>query len=175
MEPNQTTDETNHLFDLLSAEEVHADALSSGLRDYGAASKDALIRRTAQTFAPTPEGRLLERLPYILSEGNRSDLMTTFICNLHSSDPATRRASLQGLEKLKHAALVDFALLSLRDETDEVVHAACQILLPVAKRDARVREILEGVYAARKNNERFGLSANLLKANGVERDAPALQ
>ncbi len=89
-----------------------------------------------------------------------------------ASDPAARRASLQGLEKLEHAALVDFALLSLRDETDEAVHAACQILLPVAKRDARIWEILEGVYAARKDSEKFGSSVNLLKANGVERDAP---
>ncbi len=168
VEPNNTMDESNRLFDVLSAEEMPADLLSSGLKDYGAESKDALVTRAALTFAPDPPGRLLERLPHIISEANKSDMSRAFVANLRSPDPAARKASILGLEKLGHAALVDFALLSLRDDMDEVVHAACQILLPGAKQDARIWKILEGVYAARRDNERFGASVNLLKANGVE-------
>jgi len=168
VESNNTLDESNRLFDVLSAEEVPADLLSSGLKDYRAESKDALVTRAAQTFAPDPPGRLLERLPHVLSETNKSEMSDAFVANLRSPDPAARKASLLGLEKLGHAALADFALLSLRDDTDEVVHAACQILLPGAKQDARIWTILEGVYAARRDNERFSASVSLLKASGVE-------
>lgn len=164
--------ETERLFNILNAENVRPDLLESGLNEFSAESKNAVARRVARTFEPKPSGKLLGRLPFILTEQNKTDIATAFILNLRSPDAAARKFSLYGLEGLHHAALDDFALLLLRDADDQVVYAACHILLPKAKRDARLWKVLQSLYAARKDKSEFYLSMSFLKSQNIEMAVP---
>ncbi len=88
-----------------------------------------------------------------------------------SPDPEARTSCLYGLQKLNYPALNDFALLSLRDTNDQVVYAACYILLPKAKQDAGLWRTLQNLYAAGNGDKEFYMSMCLLVAHGIERPA----
>lgn len=165
--------EADRLFNTLNAENVRPDLLESGFPDFSDDSKNAVAKRVAQTFEPPPSGKLLARLQFILTAQNRSDVTAAFVFNLRSPDPAARKFSLYGLEKLRHPATGDFALLLLRDTDDQVSYAACFILFPQAKQNARLWNTLRNLYAARKGKPEFYLSTGFLQDQGIERSAPA--
>lgn len=171
---DSTGDEVERLLVALSAYSVPPDKLEEGFPEFSAESKNTLVARIAGTFGPAPLGRLLARLPFILTEENKPDMVTAFISNLRAPDPEARRASLYGLEKLKHPAIADFALAALRDENDQVVTAASSILLPLAKEDARLTQIMQGVHAANKDNPEFHASTSLLETH-VKTDEGAVE
>lgn len=171
---NQNTDmqEVERLLELLNADAVHPAVLESKLKEFTPRSKDEVVARTATSFEPAPSGKLLARLPLILSEQNKADMVAAFVVNLRSPEAAARKFSLYGLEGLKHPQLDDFALLSLRDGDDQVVYAACYILMPKARHDARLRKVLQSVYNSRKDQKEFYMSMSYLKAEGIEKPAP---
>ncbi len=159
--------EIDQLLSILNAEDLRPDRLESGLADFSIESKNELMSRIARTFDPPPQARLLARLPFILTDANKPDMVTAFIANLRSPYPEARKFSLYGLEKLGHPGVVDFALASLRDDADEVLVAACSILLPKAKQDPRLWKVLQNVYTANKGKEKFYLSTSFLEAHSV--------
>ena len=165
--------EVDRLLRTLGAENVRPDDLEKGLPEFSAASKDEAVRQIARMFAPEPSGKLLARLPFILTARNRSDMTAAFIVNLNSPEPAARKFSLYGLEQLKHPALADLALIATRDADDQVAYAACFILLPTARQDARLWKILQGLYGARKDRQEFLTTVNFLRAQGIEGPGPA--
>lgn len=164
---NKVADEVDRLLKALDAEELAPDFLSSVTNNYSVESRNEVVSRIALTFDPIPQGRLLGRLLFTRTEQNKDEMAIAFIANLHSSDAPARVSGLYGLETLEHPWVNEFALLSLRDNADDVVYAACQILLPAAKQDARILNILQEVYAARQGNTQFNRSVNLLRAQGI--------
>ncbi|MDQ3686625.1 MAG: hypothetical protein M3430_13655 [Acidobacteriota bacterium] len=169
---NKVADEADRLLVFLSSEEIHPLVLEKRLQEYGAASRNEAVARLAKVFEPVPSGKLITRLPYILTEQNKSDMAFVFVVNLRSPDPEARTSCLYGLQKLNYPALNDFALLSLRDTNDQVVYAACYILLPKTKQDAGLWRTLQNLYAARKGKQEFYMSMSLLEAHGIERPTP---
>ncbi|MEJ7712137.1 MAG: hypothetical protein WKF84_20325 [Pyrinomonadaceae bacterium] len=165
--------EVERLLSTLNSENIDPDVLEAGLPKFSTESKNEIVRRTARTFEPAPSGKLLARLPFILTEQNRPDMTIAFIANLRSPDPAARKFSLHGLNRLQHAALSDFALLLLRDTDDQVLYAACFILLPKAKQNAGLWSTLQNLYAARKGKKEFYMSMSLLEAHGIDRPVAA--
>jgi hypothetical protein len=162
-----TGSEVDRLRALLNAYHVSPDTIEAGFKEFSLESKNELVAQIARTFEPAPSGKLLARLLFILTDQNREDMMTAFLSNLHSSDPEARAASLAGLAKLGHPHIVDFALASLRDTSDLVVVAACNILIPTAKQDPRLWKILQELYIARKGNPEFHMSTSFLEAHAV--------
>lgn len=160
-------DEADRLFDLLNSDEVPRAVMMSGFSDFSNEAKNEVAARVAREFANDPRGRLLGRLLMIQTEENKADLAKAFIANLRSSRPQARQASLYGLAKLDHESLVHFALLSLRDDTDQVLATACDILLPKAKDDPGLRQILKDVYLSHKDNPDFHMTTSRLEAGGI--------
>jgi hypothetical protein len=159
-------DETDRLFQALSDDNTESN-LGSLLGQYSGEIKDEVVARAACTLEPPLKGRLLERLPNLLNERNRKDMVNAFIVNLGSPDAEVRRYSLRGLTILQDAGLADFALLSLRDDDGELVYEACKILLPNAPQDSRIRETLQDLYRARKNRDDFRSTLDLLRSQGI--------
>jgi hypothetical protein len=162
-----TDEEVDRLFHILNSEEIQRAFWQSGLDQFSAESKNELMNRIAATFEPPPRGALLGRLLLIANEENKPALITALLANLHSPDPEARKASLYGLEKLEHPSFIDFAISALRDSDDQVVTAACTILLPKAKQDPRIWKILEQVYEAHKDQPEFHMSMSFLKSHSV--------
>jgi len=169
---NGVAEETDRLLAVLNADEVPPHLLEAGLPDFSVASKNELVARVARTFAPAPSGRLLARLQFILTDQNKPDMVTAYVVNLRSPQAEARKFSLYGLQQLEHPALTDLALLSLRDDNDEVLFAACHILLPQARQEARLWKILQGVYAVHQGQKKFYMSMSLLEGHGIEGPPP---
>jgi hypothetical protein len=172
MNNSQDADEADRLIAFLSSEEIHPLVLEKRLPEYSAAGKNEAVARLARTFSPAPSGKLLTRLPNILTEQNKSDMAFTFVANLRSPDAEARVACLYGLEKLRHPALSDFALMLLRDADDQVVYAACYLLMPEAKAKPRLWKTLQNLYAARKGKKEFYVSMSFLQAQGIVSPPP---
>lgn len=164
--------EVEQLKEILSAEEIPHGLVLSGFQDFSAQVKNALVEQAAQTFDPPLSGKLVARLIYLLTDANRSNLQRVFVNNLRSPDPEARKASLYGLEKLEHPALVDFALHALRDDADQMLAPACDILLRQAAQDLVVRKLLASFYQAYKDKPEFYSVRTLLEAHGIDREPP---
>jgi hypothetical protein len=168
-----TEDDVRELRGLLEQEDlVPAVALSTFDR-FSAEAKDALVADVARQFNPPPPGQLLARLLPIVTDASRPVLTGAYLTNLRSPDPQARVASLQGLVALGYPQATDLALASLRDDTDVVVGAAVQLLLPLAAEDQRVRDLLGGVLATHRDDPEFHVTASLLTAHGIQpRETP---
>jgi hypothetical protein len=164
---NAAVNDADKLYAILNGENVHPVVLDSAINSFSEMAKNQVVARVASTFAPPPGGALLDRLLFISTPGNQAEMAGAFIVNLRSPLPEARRASLQGLEKLEHPALVQFALLSVRDESDMVVALACQILTARTKQDPVVWKLLRSAYTARVGRQEFYLSNTILEAHGV--------
>ena len=172
---NAGVTEADRLFDILNGKEVRPSALDSAINTFSDAAKNAVVTRVAVTFEPPPHGALLSRLLLIMTGSNKVEMAAAFMENLRSPDPEARQASLRGLEKLEHPALVDFALLSLRDNSDTVVAAACQILVARAQRDPIIRKFLQSAYRSRMGRREFYLSNSVLEASGIASETSSPQ
>lgn len=166
-----TSQEAEQLYQILNADAVHP-AVLEGLQNYSADSKNELVARVAQTFEPAPPPRVLARLLFLLTDENRTGVTTAFLVNLRSPYPEARKACLYGLQKLEYPAIIELALHALRDEDDQVVAAACDLLLLKAKQDLQLWTLLQQVYAARKATKGFHLTNSLLEAHNIEQPMP---
>lgn len=164
--------EASRLLETLAAPEVTIPQIEGGFSDFSEQAKVDLVEHLARTFSPAPNGQLIGRLAFIQTPANRDAMRATYLANLRSPDPEARAASLRGLEQLKHPAIADLAVVSLRDQTDIVLTAACQILLPLARKDARLADLLRDCYRAHESNSSLHMSMNLLKAKIIKRAAP---
>lgn len=162
--------EVEQLKDILSAEEIPHALVLSGFEEFSVEVKNALVEQAAQTFEPPLAGKLVARLIYLLTDDNRANLQRVFVNNLRSPDPEARKASLYGLEKLQHPALVDFALHALRDHADQMLAPACDILLRQAANDPVVRKLLGSFYQAYKDKPEYYSVRTLLEAHGIDRE-----
>jgi hypothetical protein len=160
-------EEADRLFEILNADDLPLVIATSGLNAFSDASKNAVVARAARSFVPAPAGHLLGRLHMIRTDENKADMQTAFLANLRSPYPDARRASLRGLGELDYPGFTDLAILSLRDDTDEVLVTACDLLLPQAKDDPHLWKILQDVYAMHKGDPRFHMTMSLLEAHGI--------
>lgn len=165
---NTVRAEADRLFELLNAYDVPPAVLESGLKQFSVESKNEVASRVARTSDPAPSGRLLARLLFILTDANTPDVTAAYVRNLRSADPDARKFSLYGLQQLRHPTLTDFATAALKDDEDQVVNAACHILLPQAKQDPGLWKVLQDRFNVRKDDKRFSASTNLLRAHGIE-------
>jgi hypothetical protein len=174
MQNSNVAQEVDDLFNLLDTEDLRPATFESALPRFTTESKDIVAARVAGMSAtPTPpSGRVLARLGNIRTQNNRSDLIQAFVSNLRSSDPLARKFSLFGLSDLGHPGIHDFAVRALDDNTDMVLSAAIQILLPAASKNPEIRKRLEGVYNRHKGDERFRLSMGLLESGGIGHSSP---
>lgn len=164
--------EVERLYQLLNGEKPHPLQLENGAKAASNQTKNELVSQLALTYLPPPPGRVLGRIMYIRTDENRSDMTFALIANLRSPDPEARASALYGLQTLGHPALADFALMSLRDDTDLVLTAACYVLVEKAKQDPRLRKLLEEVHALRRKDTQFHQSVSLLEAHGFVRRTP---
>jgi hypothetical protein len=151
--------------------EVHPLILQNGLQEYSPASKNALVARLAASAA-WPAPRLLARLPYIATPENRADIVAVYRKNLQSPDPQGRMESLYGLDRLGEPLAVTAARDALRDDTDDVVLAAVNILFPRAQQDPQLWRQLQETYRARKDTRGLGRSMAYLRDLGIEKPPP---
>jgi hypothetical protein len=171
-ESNAAVTDADKLFDILNSDKVHPTVLDSAVKNFSDATKNQVVTRVVTTFEPPVRAALLTRLLFILTEQNRAEMSAAFIANLRSPLPEARKASLQGLEKLKHPALDEFALLSLRDDSDGILSIACQILVPRAQRDPTFWKVLHSAYRARAGKREYYLSNSILEAHGLNHSVP---
>ncbi|WP_322748768.1 MULTISPECIES: hypothetical protein [unclassified Frankia] len=167
-----TEDEVHELAELLETEDLVPFVALTAVDRFSDQAKDELVARVARQFSPPPSGRLVARLQMFATEAARPALIGVYLANLRSTDPQARWASLEGLALQGYPHVADLALAALRDDTDQVVAAATQILLPAAEHDERLRALLAGVHAAHRGDPAFHLTTSLLAAHGIEpRDA----
>jgi hypothetical protein len=159
-------EEVQRLGELLDVEDLVPFVATTGLAEISDDAKNAFAAALARHLDPPPSGRLLARLPLIVTDANRDDLVSVMLTNLRSPDPNARRASLGGLNDLGYERVTDLALASLRDDVDAVVAAATQILVGDAD-DPRVRGMLSDLYAAHRDEPEFHLTRSLLEAHGI--------
>ena len=157
------------LAELLDTDDLVPYQATTGLAEIGDDAKNALAAQLARRLDPPPSGRLLARLPLILTDANRDDIVSTLMTNLRSPDANARRASLVGLNELGYEQATDLALASLRDGADPVVATAAQILVQHAD-DPRVRGVLGDLVAAHRDDPDFHLTRSLLEAHGIEEE-----
>ena len=160
-------EEVNRLQALLSREELPPDPKAYGLDQFSAESKNELIKRLVRTLDPAPRGRLLARLGLIATDQNKADMEQLFIANLRSPRPQARQISLLGLAEMNYPNITDLAVLSLRDDSDQVLVTACDLLLSKAKQDPRLWQFLKDVYTAHKDDPQFHMTKSFLEAHGV--------
>jgi len=158
-------EDIQHLSELLDADDLVPYQATTGLAEIGDDAKNALAEQLARRLDPAPSGRLLARLPLIVTDENRDDLVSTLLMNLRSPDANARRASLVGLDALGYERTTDLALASLRDGADHVVATAAQILVQHAD-DPRVQGVLGDLIAAHRDDPDFHLTRSLLEAHG---------
>jgi hypothetical protein len=161
------SEKADKLLSILSAEEVQRAFWESGLNEFSAEERNEAVARVARTSEPAPPGRLLARLLFIVTDQNKPDMIAAFLANLNSPDPDARKASLYGLQELGNPGVTDFALAALRDSSDQVITAACTVLLPQAKQDPRLWTILRDLYAAHQGKTEFHMSNSFLQAHGA--------
>ena len=163
--------EIEQLKQILNAEEVPHMLVLSGFEEFSDEAKNALVEQAAETFEPPLSGKLVARLSYLLTDINRRNMQQVFVGNLRSPDPEARKASLYGLEKLEHPTLVDFALHALRDDADQMLAPACDILLRHAENDPVVRKLLRSFYRSYQDKPEFYSVRALLEAHGIDRES----
>ncbi len=160
------SEEVDQLWEFINLEELPPGS-ASGLDQFSDESKNALISRVARTLDPPLRGRVLARLALIATDQNKEDLESLFITNLRSPHPQARKISLHGLSDIGYRRLTDMAILSLRDDSDQVLVTACDLLLPKANEDSRVLQFLKDVYTAHKGDPDFHMTTSLLEAHGI--------
>ena len=160
-------EEIDRLFELLTVEDLPPAAALSGFGALSAESKNEVVSRVARTLDPPPSGKVLARLLMIQTDENRADMQTAFLANLRSPYPEARHASLYGLAQLNYPGFTDLAILSLRDDSDQVLATACDLLLSKAKQEPRLWKILQDVYAVHKGDPQFHMTVSLLEAHGI--------
>jgi hypothetical protein len=160
-------DDVRELREILQAEDLVPAVALTVFDRFGDEAKDTVVAEVARQFDPPPSGHLLARLQQIATDANRPAITQIYLANLRSPDAQARRASLQGLAALGYPQMADLALAALRDDSDAVVGAAVQILLPSAQRDERVRGLLGGVAAAHRDDPDFHVTTSLLSAHGI--------
>jgi hypothetical protein len=172
MTGSQIAEDAERLYKILNEEDIGKKILLSGFVEYSDATKHAVVQRLLRTYDPAPSGKLLARLLYIRTSENEAGMRTLFLANLRSPQPDARRITLFGLKELKHPALLDLALLSMRDDADQVLAVALEILLPETKSNADLRAYLQGFYAAHQGKGEFHMSCSLLEAHGIVSTSP---
>lgn len=173
MQNSSTKTESELLYEFFSEDKLHPLEMEEKSKTASPESKNELVRRLAHMFEPAPPGRVLARLPYLLTPQNRGDMATVFLVNLRAKEAESRVSSFYGLQKLEYPDLDGLALAALRDDADIVLAAACQILLPKSKRDTPLWKLLQEVYAAHKGDSAFHMSVSLLEASGVTNPLPS--
>ena len=158
-------DDVQQLTELLDADDLVPYQATTGLAETSDDAKNALAAQLARRLDPPPSARLLARLPLIVTDENRDDLVSTLLTNLRSPDANARRASLGGLDALGYERATDLALASLRDDADPVVATAAQILVQHAD-DPRVQGVLRDLVVAHRDDPDFHLTRSLLEAHG---------
>ena len=166
-ESNGIAEETTRLTEFLSFPDLNPLIIEKTLKGFSDTSKNELVASLARTFNPPPSGRLLMRLLYIRTAENEADMKTLYIANLGSPQADARAASLHGLNETKHPLVFDFALSALRDDSNQVLFAACNILLPKAKEDPNIRKLLQEVHASHVGDPAFHMTTNLLEAHSI--------
>jgi len=161
--------DTTRLLKILNANKVSPDVLEQKVPAFSDESKDEAVKRVSKQPKHEPSGRLLARLPLVRTPSNEATMSAVFEANLDSPDPASRRSSLYGLEKLEHPRLTQLAVPLLDDEDDTVLYAACHVLLPPARADWELWQKLQAVYRAHKGDEKFHMSMSLLEAHDIGR------
>jgi len=68
---------------------------------------------------------------------------------------------------LEYDAAPDFALASMRDDADQVLAVAIDLLLPLVKDDRNPRSFPQGFYASHRGREGVHLRMSLLEAYGI--------
>jgi len=161
--------EAGRLQSALGANSVSPLVIESGFREFSAASKNELVAWLAQRHETWPSGKVLARLPFILTPQNKVGMGAVFLRNLRSPSAEARTSCLYGLERLAHPQLQQSAEMLLRDEWDDVLVAACTLLVPQAAQDPRVWKQLHGLYVSHSGQTRFHASNALLEAHGLDR------
>ncbi len=156
-------DDADRLFGLLDAEGAHPALLENEAGKYSDDVKDDVVARIGKL--PSPSARLLARLPLIRTGKNTPDIVAIYAANLAGADPASRRVSLYELQALGHPALRSFALAALKDTNDQVLFAACMILLPEVKQDPTVAAALRDVCSQHKGQTGFHATVSLLESH----------
>jgi len=159
--------ETRQVFELLNASGIHPAMLEEQLQGFSASVKDDMVAHLAQTSEPL-SGRVVARLPSILTETNQNDMQRIFVAGLQSSDSDARVFSLHGLNTLKYPQLTQFALNALEDDSDQVLVAAATILLSNAEQNPDIRARLQQVYQARRSDHQFYGITSLLQAHHID-------
>jgi hypothetical protein len=162
--------EADELLSILSMEHLTPDVLDSGLKRFSPDSKNEVVSRVAQM--PAPPGHLLTRLTFILTDENKPVVEKIYIANLHSQLPDARKFSLYGLEELSNPDLERYAKGMLHDRDDGVLYAACDILLPKAKKDEALWKSLQKVYVEHKDDVTIPNTMNLLRGSSIAASHP---
>lgn len=157
----------SELVRLLSQEDVHPAELDRLVLNASPDAKDravqALLSKPPNTLTSSAAGRAI----FLRTRANEAGLALLFKSCLHSAEPQTRRAGLQGLKALNDTALVPLATAMIWDEADAVAAVVYQILLPEAARNTELRGVLTAVIQARSADKRFHLSTSLLGASDL--------
>jgi hypothetical protein len=166
-------DEVARIQEALDVEDLVPAVALTAFDGFSDEARDAVVTRIATRFDPPPSGRVLARLPLVVTDAGRSALVSTYLVNLRSPDPQARRASLEGLSGLGYPGITDVALAALRDESDGVVAAAAQMLVPVAAADRVVAALLAGVRASHAGDAAFHLTVSVLEGHGFGGGTPS--
>jgi hypothetical protein len=145
----------------------------SGFKEFSAESKNTLVARMAERQEPLPPGKVLARLPFILTSANKAGMEEVFLMNLESPSAEARTASLYGLQELRHARLLERAERLLLDEADDVRVAACSLVLPRSKQDAALQPRLREIYAVQRDQPEYYGSNAMYEAHGFGVPPPA--
>lgn len=164
--------DADRLLKFLNAEKPSKVDLNTKFDQFSDAVKLEVAKRLAETFEPPPSGPVLSRLTFIKTVENTPFLRLTYLGNLRSPDASARAACLYGLKDIGYERLSDLALLSLRDDADEVCAAAVDLMLPDAKKNPSLSKLLGGLHAARKGNARFHMTVSLLEAHQLTEAQP---
>jgi hypothetical protein len=159
-------DEVTRIGELLETEDLVPYTATTAFAELSDEAKDEYVARLARRLEPPPAGRVLARLPFVVTGANRDDMTAIFLANLRSPDPTARRASLAGLDAVEYPNVTDFALASLRDDDDQVVAAAAQVLIERVDQP-RVRGMLADLPPAHRDDPEFHVTRSLLEAHGI--------
>lgn len=159
-------DEAARLYAALGGYSVSPLILEHGFPEFSVDSKNRVVARLAAASNVPQPGKVLGRLPFILTPANAQDMAAVFINNLHGVEADARTSSLYGLQRLAHRRLEEFAETLLSDPNDDVLVAAISVLVPKAKQDQRLRQRFEELYRANRGNPAFYTSNALLEAHG---------
>ncbi len=164
--------ETQSLFEELNGNDVAPDVLEAGMPDFSEASKNELVKRAAKEPQPTSSGKFLSRLVFLQTKQNRPSIISVYENHLTSSDASARKASLYGLQELQHPELNNFAIQALEDEDDQVLFAACSILLNSPQQNQNERNNLQALYEKHRGKDQYYMTLSLLEGHGFGSPQP---